>query len=103
MRPLWKNAMSQMNPITGSILQAPMAQRAQEMDKARQIRSTQDARKNAAAPGEEEVEESVASADELPALGDEHPNRQNRKNTYTRQRPLEPEVEEEGDGLDLTA
>jgi hypothetical protein len=95
--------MSQLNPILGSIVQTPMAQRTQEMDKARQIRHAQDARKNTAASGEEEVEESVSSPDELPAVGDEHHNRQNRKNTYTRQRPPEPEVEDEGDGLDLTA
>ena len=95
--------MSQLNPILGSIMQTPMVQRGQEMDKARQIRHAQDARKNTAASGEEEVEESVSSPDELPAVGDEHHNRQNRKNTYTRQRPPEPEVEDEGDGLDLTA
>jgi hypothetical protein len=95
--------MSQLNPILGSIVQEPMAQRSQAIDKARQIRHAQDAKKNAAANGDEEVEESVSSADELPAVGDEHHNRQNRKNTYTRQRPPEPEVEDEGDGLDLTA
>jgi hypothetical protein len=95
--------MSQLNPILGSIVQEPMMQRGQAMDKARQIRSAQDSRKNSAATGEEEVEESVASPDELPAVGDEHHNRQNRKNTYTRQRPPEPEVEDEGNGLDLTA
>jgi hypothetical protein len=95
--------MSQLNPILGSIVQEPMAQRSQAIDKARQIRHAQDAKKNAAANGDEEVEESVSGADELPAVGDEHHNRQNRKNTYTRQRPPEPEVEDEGDGLDLTA
>jgi hypothetical protein len=96
--------MSQLNPILGSIVQTPMAQRTQEMDKSRQIRLAQDARKkNAAASGEEEVEESVSSPDELPAVGDEHHNRQNRKNTYTRHPAPEPETDDEGDGLDLTA
>jgi len=95
--------MSQMNPITGSIVQTPMVQRSQEIDKARQIRHAQDTRKNAAASGDEEVEESVASADELQAVSDHDHSRQKRKNTYTRQRPPEPETEDEGDGLDLTA
>jgi len=96
--------MSQLNPILGSIAQTPMAQRTQEMDKARQIRHAQDAsKKNTAASGDEEVEESVSSPDELPAIGDEHQHRQQRKNTYTRRRPPEPEAEDEGDGLDLTA
>jgi hypothetical protein len=101
--PVHENAMSQMNPITGSLMQEPIVQRGQAMDKARQIRSAQDSRKNSAATGEEEVEESVASPDELPPVGDEHHKGQNRKNTYTRQRPPEPEVEDEGNGLDLTA
>ena len=79
------------------------AQRSQEMDKSRQVRQAQDTKKNTAASGEAEVEESVASPDELQPVGDEHPNRQNRKNTYTRHRPPEPEAEDEGDGLDLTA
>jgi len=94
---------SQINPITGSILQAPGAQRAQEIDKSRQIRHSQDARKNAAAAGEEEVEESVISPDELPGVGEQNHNRQKRKNTYSRQRPPDPEPEEPADGLDLTA
>lgn len=95
--------MSQLDPISGSIVQAPMAQRNQEMDKARQMRHAQDARKNTAASGEEEVEESVPSADELPTVGDEHHAREKRKNTYGRHKPQESEVDDEGDGLDLTA
>jgi hypothetical protein len=95
--------MSQMNPITGSIMQEPMVQRGQAMDKARQIRSAQDVKKNSAATGDEEVEESVSSPDELQAVGDEHHKGQNRKNTYTRHPAPEPETEDEGDGLDLTA
>ena len=95
--------MSQINPITGSILQAPGAQRAQEIDKSRQIRQTQETRKNAAAAGEEEVEESVISPDELPEVGEQNHGRQKRNNTYSRRRPPEPEPEDPADGLDLTA
>ena len=96
--------MSQINPILGSILQTPMAQRQQETGRADQVRLRQDQRKNAAATSEEEVEESVASTDELqPATGDTH-GKQQRKGTYSRrQHQEEPEPSSEGDNLDLTA
>ena len=56
------------------------------------------------ASSEEEVEESVASADELqPATGDAHAKQQ-RKGTYSRKHPQEePESTGEGENLDLTA
>jgi hypothetical protein len=96
--------MSQLNPILGSILQTPMAQRQQEMGRADQIRHRQDQRKNTAATSDEEVEESVASADALQgATGDTH-DKQQRKGTYSR-RPSQEETQPEGesDSLDLTA
>jgi hypothetical protein len=95
--------MSQINPITGSIMQEPIVQRGQAMDKARQIRHAQDTRKNAAASGDEEVEESVSSPDELPPVGDEHQHRQSRKKNYGPRRPNDPDPQDEGDNLDLTA
>jgi hypothetical protein len=94
--------MSLMNPLNASILQAPTAQRIQDTDKSRQMRHAQEVRKNAAATDEQEVEESVASADELPETGDQANNRKQRKKTYTR-RPPKPEPENEGGSLDLTA
>ena len=96
--------MSQLNPILGSILQTPMAERTQELGKAQQIRQRQDLRKNSAATSEEEVEESVASADELqPTAGDSHP-RQQGKPTYSRKKNEEQsETPADGDTLDLTA
>jgi hypothetical protein len=96
--------MSQINPILGSIVQTPMAQRQQELGKAEQIRHRQDQRKNTAASSEEEVEESVASPDELPpTAGDTHP-RQQGKRTYSRKKnEEESETPADGDGLDLTA
>lgn len=86
-------------------MQASTVQRTQEMDKARQIRRVQDvSKKNTAASDEQEVEESVSSPDELPGAGDEHHNRQQRKNTYSRRKPTDPDPEEdEGPNLDLTA
>jgi hypothetical protein len=96
--------MSQINPILTSIVQTPMAQRQQELGRADQIRLRQDQRKNAAATSDEEVEESVASTDELQgATGDMH-GKQQRKGTYSKRRSQEePEPTDESDSLDLTA
>ena len=95
--------MSQINPIMGSLVQAPAAQRLQETEKARQNRHAADLRKNTAANSQEEVEESVASADELQAAGDEQQNPRQKKGTYSRRKPHEEEEPDKPDGLDLTA
>ena len=96
--------MSQINPIMGSLVGAPAAQRMAESEKSRQIRHSSDLRKNTAADSEEEVEESVASTDELQATGDGQQHRKQRKGTYSRHKPEEPQEESENpDGLDLTA
>jgi hypothetical protein len=95
--------MSQINPIMGSLVQAPAAQRLQESEKARQIRHASDLRKNTAASSSEEVEESVASADELQATGDEQKNSEQKKKNYSHNKPQDPEPAEPFDSLDLTA
>jgi hypothetical protein len=96
--------MSQINPIMGSLVGAPAAQRLAESEKSRQIRHSSDLRKNTAANSEEEVEESVASADAVEAAGDGQQNRKQGKGTYSRQKPQEPQEEADNpDGLDLTA
>jgi hypothetical protein len=94
--------MSQMNPLTSSILQAPTAQRIMDADKSQQIRHVQDTHKNAATSDEQEVEESVASADEAASVGDQPKNGRQQKGTYSR-RPPKPNPNPEGDPLDLTA
>jgi hypothetical protein len=95
--------MSQINPITGSILQASNVQRQQETQKTSQIRSARDRAKNSAAADEEEVEESVASADGLPPIGDEKQGNPQRKGTYSRRQPSEPKPDADGEHLDLEA
>jgi hypothetical protein len=95
--------MSQLNPLTASILQAPSVQRNMETDKARQLRQDEDKLKNSAATQDEEVDESVHSPDELKPSGDEHHKDKQRKNTYTRHKPPEPENPDDGASLDLTA
>ena len=95
--------MSQINPIMGSLVQAPAAQRLQEGEKSRQIRHASDLRKNTAASTSEEVEESVASADELQAAGDEKQDPQQKKKNYSRHKSQEPELPDPSESLDLTA
>jgi hypothetical protein len=95
--------MSEINPIGGSLLQAPAAARQQETQKISQVRSVQDRAKNSAASDEEEVETSVASADELQPSGDEQKGQQQRKGTYSRHPASEPDPDAEGKRLDLEA
>jgi len=98
-----RNAMSQINAITGSIVQAPTVQRQQEMGKSQQIRQRQDRQKNAAASDELEVEQSVASPDQVQPTANEQHGRQQRRKTYARHQPPEPEPQTDGESLDLTA
>ena len=95
--------MSQINPITGSILQAPAAQRQQETQKVGQTRRVHDRARNSAASDEEEAEKSVASPDELQPSGDEQKGHPQRKRTYSRHQSPKSEPNAEGDGLDLEA
>ncbi len=95
--------MSQINPITGSILQAPTVQRQQESQKTSQIRQVQDRRRNSAATDQEQVEESVSSPDGLQPIGDDQPGQQQRKATYSRRQPKDSETDSEGQRLDLEA
>lgn len=95
--------MSQINAITGSIVQAPTVQRQQEMGKAQQIRQRQDREKNAAASDESEVEQSVASPDQVQPTGNDQHGRQKGRKTYARRQPAEPEAQTDGESLDLTA
>jgi hypothetical protein len=95
--------MSEINPLAGSILQAPAAQRQQETQKAAETRRVHDRAKNSAASDEEEVAESVASADEVQPSGDEQKGHQQRKRTYSRHPSSDAELDAEGEHLDLEA
>src|SRR3954469_550723 len=63
-------AMSQINPFTGSVLQAPQVQRQQATDKDRQLRRAIDQQKDAALQGEQ-MEHQVESAEELTPINDQ--------------------------------
>jgi len=95
--------MSQIPPLTASILQAPTAQRMQDTEKTRQLREANDRRKNVAARNDEEVDESVVSPDELKAAGDEKDKGNPKKNTYSRRKAPDPEPESPEESLDLRA
>jgi hypothetical protein len=94
--------MSQFNPITGSIAQAPTVQRQQAAQRADQLRHLRELRKNSAANSEDEVEQSVASSDELQAVGDENQKQGQRKYTPVKHTPTGGENEDDKH-VDLTA
>ncbi len=95
--------MTEINPLAGSILQAPAAARQQEAHKTAQVRSARDRQKNSAASDEEEVEESVTSTDELQPVGDDQKGHPQRKGTYSRHPSAEPEPNADQEHLDLEA
>jgi hypothetical protein len=93
--------MSQINPFTGSILQAPQVQRQQAADKDRQLRRAVDQEKNSALQGDR-LEHQVESSEELsPIHDDDTPDpRKRRKQQQTK--PREPDAQDQSH-LDVTA
>ena len=94
--------MSQINPFTGSVLQAPQVQRSQATDRDRQLRRAADLSKNAALQGEQlqhEVESSEAIA---PAHEDHGKNPKQRKKPDPQQSAADND-DAGDDHLDLTA
>lgn len=71
---------SQINPFTGSVLQAPHVQRTQATDRDRQLRRVNDLSKNAALQGEQHQHEVESSEAVTPAHDDQPRNpRQGKK------------------------
>jgi hypothetical protein len=93
--------MSQLNPLTGSIMQAPQVQRDLAADKSRQLRQAQELRKNGAAQ-EDQEEPHVESAEELEPISDRHtgshPRRKNKP-----QHKSDASAPDDAPGLDLKA
>ena len=95
--------MSQINPFTVSILQAPQVQRSQAADRDRQLKRATDLSKNAALAGEQlqhEVESSEAVA---PAHEDHSKNPQQRKQPKPHASPQSNDSGDDAERLDLTA
>jgi len=96
--------MSQINPFTGSILQAPQVQRQQSVEKGRQVRRTQGLAKNSALQSDK-LEHQVESSEELSPIHGEQ--KQERKFKRPRHKPSAEQKPDETDGeephIDLTA
>ncbi|HWP40368.1 MAG TPA: hypothetical protein VNL70_05535 [Tepidisphaeraceae bacterium] len=94
--------MSQINPFTGSILQAPHVQRQQAADKDRQVRKAHDQAKNAAL-ADDRLEHQVESAEELqPIQRDDRRERHFKRSTH-KHPPLVDEEDGQPPHIDLTA
>ena len=96
--------MSQINPFTGSILQAPQVQRQQATDKDRHLRRASDLSKNAALQ-DDQLEHQVESSEELtPTHADQKQQRQF-KRPRTKHEGDETPDEKDGEEphIDLTA
>ena len=95
--------MSQINPFTGSILQAPHVQRSQAADRDRQLRRATDLSKNAALAGQQLQHEVESSEAITPVHDDQSKNPQQRKKSKPHDTASQ---DDRGDGtehLDLTA
>jgi hypothetical protein len=98
--------MSQLNPLTGSILQTPQVQRQQSTDRDRQARRTAEQTKNAAL-ADDKLDHQVESSEELTPIQKE----QKHERRFKRPKHLPGEGDDadgKGDGddephLDLTA
>jgi hypothetical protein len=94
--------MSQLNPLTGSVVQAPQVQRNLAADKSRQMRQAQELRRGGAAQDEQEQPQ-VASAEELDPISDhpdDHPPRRQPRSPH-QDNPTD--GSDGGEGLDLKA
>jgi len=96
--------MSQINPFTGSILQAPQVQRQQSVEKDRQVRRTQDLAKNSALEADQ-LEHQVESSEELtPTHADQKQQRQFKRPRHKSDEKDKPdETDGEEPHIDLTA
>jgi hypothetical protein len=97
--------MSQMNPVTGSILQTPVVQKQQTGEKVRQARFQQELQKNIAAR-DDEADLQVQNAEELVEADGDHPNPRNPKKNQLRKpkaKPDDPDEDDENPHIDMTA
>jgi len=97
--------MSQINPFTGSILQAPQVQRQQATDKDRHLRRASDLSKNAALQ-DDQLEHQVESSDAVtPVHEDDQKNSPQKRKPAKDPNPQsnEDDADEPPPRLDLTA
>jgi hypothetical protein len=94
---------SQINPFTGSILQAPQVQRSQAADRDRQLRRATDLSKNAALAGEQLQHEVESSEAITPVHDDQSKNPQQRKKPQPHESPSQNDQSDGPEHVDLTA
>ena len=95
--------MSQINPFTGSILQAPQVQRTQAAARDQQLRKAQDLAKNAALQGEQ-LEHEVESSEPVIPANDGEARKQSPRGRKRRQSDESLHVHNSTDEhIDLTA
>jgi hypothetical protein len=96
--------MSQINPLTGSILQTGQVQRQQSADKDRQVRRAVEQTKNAEL-ADDQLEHQVESSEELqPIQKEPKQDRQFKRSKHPHAQPAPDESDEdEKPRLDLTA
>jgi hypothetical protein len=92
--------MTQINPLTGSILQSTQVQREQSTEKSAQVRRQQDAQKVTGAPGDQ-FEHQVESSDAITPIHEEQKQQAQKKRQGPHQNPQQ--SEDGTDHLDLTA
>ena len=94
--------MSQINPLTGSVVQAPQVQRDQATEKSRQMRQAQELRRGGQTE-EDQYEPHVASPEELDPASDHREESQPRPKSKPRHKDQSPDEQDASGGLDLTA
>jgi hypothetical protein len=99
--------MSQINPLLGSILQTPQAQKQQSDTKDQQVRRSRELLKNSAPTQNPEdvldIEVPVESAEELKPIQDQGPDARQRPPQRHRHHPAAPQEDADDERLDLTA
>jgi len=94
--------MTDINPFTGSIVQAPQVQRQQASDKDKQLRRAVDQQKNAALQGDR-LEHQVESAEELSEIHDQDTRDPRKRKKPTKpQQPVDAEDDSGGSHIDVT-
>lgn len=92
--------MTQINPLTGSILQSSQVQRQAATEKSAQVRRQQSEQKVAGAHGDE-FEHQVESSDAVTPVHEEHKQNSQKKRQGPHQNPKP--SDDDADHLDLTA
>jgi hypothetical protein len=97
--------MTDINPLTSSILQTPLVQKQQTSEKARQLRLAQEMKRNVAAgQDDDESEHKVESSEELTPVDDDHSNPQSRRDkSKPRKHGDDGEDNDEESHIDMTA